>query len=463
MDENQQEAGEKRQDHPSINNSSRFLPSSVLVRDSQSDPDLARQLTEHFYGVHGTTHYFGYLTDEEALTVAHWARAKAPGARFVTPTATTTYLEGARNIVKVQPSAKLLAAAVGDFLTLVHHPRPLVLARASLHTDAFLAHLRDIGIRPIKVLHYYETADMEQLAERLKGQLVITPSPVLLLGTADTWRLIRAADSIFPAVWILPFQTQIHDRMRTNQSELLTFMYRAHDDTPGGFLRENPLLSPTESIVAASKLLLTGGQRTWRGSYVVAASVPVNSVAASVRLVGTSLDGWLPLLQYDVTRHGLSRRLYQELLVTREVLKPLVSGEGCTLVLRYLEELTGSKKVNEVDIHPSLPTLLVPAERGAQLHVDCSRQHTDLRCSAPDGVWGPVTCHGALQGRHRFQTECGKEVGVTIAASRGCTAAKGLVCRGGRSLGCLLSGLCSSLTQNAPLYDCAGLHVGTLN
>nr|XP_045607337.1 uncharacterized protein LOC123763985 [Procambarus clarkii] len=447
----------------SFTNSTRkgFLPTGVLVRDSQSDPDVARKLTQHFYEIHGTTRYFGYLTDEEALTVAHWARAKAPGARFVTPTAISTYLESARNVARVQPSARVLAAALGDLLATIHTIRPLVVARASLHTDAFLALLHSVGLRPTKVMHYYETTRAEELVERVKIQLNLTPSPILLLGNAESWHLILAADKIFSAVWILPFQTQLHDSMRTNQSELLAFMYRAHDDKPGRFLKEDPNLEPTESIVLASKSLLTGGLRTWRGSYVVTASVPVASVAASVRLMGAA-EGWLPLLQYDITRKGIKRRLYQELMVTRELLKPLVSGDGCTLVLRYIEELTGSKKVSEVNVHSTLPTLLIPAERGAQLHVDCARHHTDLRCFAPSGVWAPVTCRGALQGAHKFQAECGKEVGITIAASRGCKAAKGLVCRGGHSLGCLLSGLCSTVTHSPPLYDCAGLHMDTL-
>lgn len=314
---------------------------------------------------------------------------------------------------------------------------------------------------PLQVLHYYETTNMEELAERVRGNLVQAPTPVLLLGNAESWEVVTAADDLFSAVWILPFQTQLHDHMRTNQSELLTFMYRAHDDTPGSFLKEELLLSPVESIVSASMSLLTGGHRTWRGAYVIAAYVPVSSMSASVRLMGAT-DGWLPLLQYDITRKGLKRRLYQEVLVTRDLLKPLVSGNGCSVVLRYLEELTGTKVISEVGVHSTLPTLLVPAERGAHLHVDCARHHADLRCSAPSGAWAPVTCRGALQGQHKFQAECGKEVDITVAASHGCSAARGLVCRWGRSLGCLLSGLCSTLTQLPPLYDCAGLRLDTL-
>ncbi|XP_053630463.2 uncharacterized protein [Cherax quadricarinatus] len=460
-DSARQAAAAEKGPHAINRSSNVFLPTSVLVRDSQSDPDIARKLTQHFYEVHGTTRYFGYLTDEEALTVAHWARAKAPGARFVTPTAISTYLESARNVARVQPSARVLAAAVGDFLATIHTHRPLVVARASLHTDAFLSLLHAVGLRPNKVMHYYETTHAQEMVERVKTYLAKDPSPVLLLGNAESWHLIMAADRFFPAVWILPFQTQLHDHMRTNQSELITFMYRAYDDVPKGFLREELLLSPSESTVLASMSLLTGRQRKWHGSYVVAASVPVASIAASVRLVGAS-DGWLPLLQYDMARRSITRRLYQELLVTRELLKPLVSGDNCTLVLRYIEELTGSKRVSEIPVHSTLPTLLMPAERGAHVHVDCPRHHTDLRCSAPSGSWAPVTCRGALQGSHRFQAECGKEVGITVAASRGCTASQGLVCRSGHSLGCLLSGFCSTLTHSPPLYDCAGLHLDTL-
>ncbi|XP_071539881.1 uncharacterized protein [Panulirus ornatus] len=456
-----QNSTEDLQPPPAVMDSSHYFPSTILVRDTQGDPDVARKLTQHFYEIHGTTRYFGYLTDEEALTVAHWARAKAPGARFVTPTATTTYLESAKNVARVQPSARLLATAVGDLLATVHSQRPLVVARASLHIDSFLSLLHAVGLRPAKVFHYYETTNKEDLAERINHHYVLTSTPILLLGDYESWEVVKAADSLFSAVWILPFQTQLNDHMRTNQSELLTFMYRAYDDSPGSFLKEELLLSPSESIVSASKSLLTGGQRTWRGAYVVTAYVPVNSMSASVRLVGAT-DGWLPLMQYDITRKGIKRRLYQEVLVTRDLLKPLVSGKGCSVVLRYLEELTGAKVVSEVSVHSNLPTLLVPAERGAHLHVDCARHHADLRCSAPSGAWAPVTCRGALQGRHKFQTECGKEVGITVAASQGCSAARGLVCRGGGSLGCLFSGLCSTLTQPPPPYECAGIQLDTL-
>lgn len=73
------------------------------------------------------------------------------GTRYVTPTATSPYLEGVRNVAMVQPSGKMLVAAVTDFLQTVQSPRPLVVARASLHTDAFLSLLRSSGIRPSKV------------------------------------------------------------------------------------------------------------------------------------------------------------------------------------------------------------------------------------------------------------------------------------------------------------------------
>lgn len=315
----------------------------------------------------------------------------------------------------------------------------------------------------LQVLHYYHTTNMSELAWRVQSHLLVSPAPVLLLGDSESWHLIEAADSLISAVWILPYPTQLCDRMKTKQSELLTFMYRAHDDVPGMFLEKQPMLSPLESLVNVSNWLLTGGKRWWRGSYVVAANVAVNSVSAGIRLLAIS-QGWLPLLQYDITSSGMLRRLYQELLVTKDLLQPLLSGDGCSLVIRYQEELTGERKVREMDVHSSLPTLLVPAERGAQLHVDCPRQHADLRCSAPKRAWAPVTCHGSLQGHHVFVRECGKEVGISVAASQGCTGAQGLVCRGGRSLGCLLSGLCTSLSRpSTPIYQCAGLNLDTLN
>lgn len=315
----------------------------------------------------------------------------------------------------------------------------------------------------LQVLRYYHTTNMSELAWRIQSHLLLSPSPVLLLGDAESLHLIEATDRLVSAVWILPYPTQICDRMQTKQSELITFMYRAHDDVPGKFLKKQPMLSPLESLVNVSHWLLNGGKRWWRGSYVVAANVAVNSVSAGIRLLGVS-QGWLPLLQYDITSNGMLRRLYQELLVTKELIKPLLSSKDCTLIIRYQEELTGVRRVSEIAVHPSLQTLLVPAERGAQLHVDCPGQHADLRCSAPRGVWAPVTCHGSLQGHHVFVRECGKEVGISVAASQGCTGARGLVCRGGRSLGCLLSGLCTSLSiPSTPMYQCSGLNLDTLN
>ena len=297
----------------------------------------------------------------------------------------------------------------------------------------------------------------------MQNHLVLSSSLVILLGDAESWHLVETVDRLTSAMWILPYPTQLFENMRTKQSELLSFMYRAHDDAPGKFLQKQPMLAPIESVIKASHWLLSGGKRLWQGSYVVAANVAVNSVAAGIRLLGAS-DGWLPLLQYDITSSGMLRHLYQELLVTKDLLKPLLSGDDCSLVIRYQQELTGESKVSEMAIHSSLPTLLIPAERGAQLHVDCRRQHADLRCSAPAGAWAPVTCRGSLQGRHVFVRECGKEVGISVAASQGCTGAQGLVCRGGRSLGCLLSGLCQSLSlPSTPMYQCDGLNLDTLN
>ncbi|KAG0711585.1 hypothetical protein GWK47_020322 [Chionoecetes opilio] len=447
----------------SAGNQSQFIPSTILVRDTQSDPEVTRSLSEHFDDVHGITRYFGLLTDEEALTVALWARAWSPGSRFVSPTATSPYLEKARNVATVQPSGNMLAAAVADFLLTVQAPQPIVVVRASLHTDAMLSLFRSSGIRPAKVLHYYHMTNMSEFAWRVQSHLVLSPCPVILLGDAESWHLVEAVDRLISAVWILPYPTQLCARMRTKQSELLSFIYRAYDDVPGTFLQKQPMLAPMESIVKASHWLLSGGKRWWQGSYVVAAKVAVTSVAAGVRLLGAS-EGWLPLLQYDITSSGMLRRLYQELLVTQDLLKPLLSGDDCNLIIRYQQELTGESKVSEMAVHSSLPTLVVPAERGAQLHVDCRRQHADLRCSAPRGVWAPVTCQGSLQGRHIYVRECGKEVGISVAASQGCTGTQGLVCRGGRSLGCLLSGLCTSLSlPSTPIYQCGDLNLDTLN
>ncbi|XP_045135070.1 uncharacterized protein LOC123518356 [Portunus trituberculatus] len=453
------EQSEKEQ----VGNVSQFIPSSILVRDTQCEPEITRSLAEHFYEVHGVTRYFGLLTDEEIMTVALWARTRAPGTRFVSPTATSPYLEIAKNVATVQPSANMLASAVADFLLTVQAVQPLVVVKASFHTDAFVYLLRFSGVRPAKVLHYYHTTNMSDLAWRVQSHLVVSSSPVVLLGDAESWFLVEAVDRLISAVWIIPYPTQLCEKAQTKQSELISFIYRAHDDVPGKFLQKQPMLAPMESIVKASHWLLSGGKRWWRGSYVVAAKVAVNSVAAGVRLLGNS-DGWLPLLQYDLTVKGIGRRLYQELLVTKDLLKPLLSGDNCSLVIRYQEELTGECKVNYMSVHSSLPTLLVPAERGAQLHVDCRRQHADLRCSAPKDAWAPITCHGSLQGGHIFARECGKEVGIRVAASQGCTGTQGLMCRGGRSLGCLLSGLCTSVSvASAPIYQCDGLNLDTVD
>ncbi|KAK3865571.1 hypothetical protein Pcinc_028837 [Petrolisthes cinctipes] len=433
---------------------------TILVRDTRSDPDAARQLTEHFYQVHGIKIYFGFLTDEEAFTVAHWARGRAPGTRFVTPTATSIYLDEVRNIVRVQPSARLLAATVANLLGVIGTLRPLVVARTSIHNDIFIRQLIKLGVRPVKVMRYYPTTNMKEFAEKVKLQVSgVTTSPLVLLGDAESWNLVTAADKLFPAVWILPFLTQMIDNMQSNQSEILVIQYRAYDPVPNSFMKTDPLLAPEESIVIASHKLLTGTWDRPQGVYVVAAKVAVNSLSAGVRLLGTS-NGWVPLLQYQVSANGITRRLYRELLVTKELLQPFVVGEQCRLVLRYVEELTGVSVVTEAYPYSALPTLLLPADRGAQLHIDCPKHHTDLRCWVRSGENDTLTCRGTIHGSHDLFQQCGPEVSVSVAGSQGCTGAFGFICRGGRSLGCLLSGLCSSLTHSSlPLYQCGHVNL----
>ncbi|KAK4311850.1 hypothetical protein Pmani_016685 [Petrolisthes manimaculis] len=447
--------------HNFTNYSSTSKPTTtLLVRDTRSDPDAARQLTEHFYQVHGIKNYFGFLTDEEAFTVAHWARGRAPGARFVTPTATSIYLDDVRNIVRVQPSARLLAATLANLLGVVGTMRPLVVARTSIHNDIFIRQLIKLGVRPVKVMRYYPTTNMNEFAEKVKLQVSgVTTSPLILLGDAESWNLVTAADKLFPAVWILPFLTQMIDNMQTNQSEILVIQYRAYDPVPNSFMKTDPLLAPDESIVTASHKFLTGTWDRPQGVYIVAAKVAVNSLSAGVRLLGTS-NGWVPLLQYQVSTNGITRRLYRELLVTKELLQPFVVGEQCRLVLRYVEELTGVSIVTEAYPYSALPTLLLPADRGAQLHIDCPKHHTDLRCWVGSVENDTLTCRGTVHGSHDLFQQCGPEVSVSVAGSQGCTAAFGFICRGGRSLGCLLSGLCSSLTHSSlPLYQCGHVNL----
>jgi len=69
----------------------------------------------------------------------------------VTPTATTTYLQSAKNIASVQPTAQMLAAAVADLLLSLQVPKPIIVAQASLHTDSFIALLRSSGVKPAHV------------------------------------------------------------------------------------------------------------------------------------------------------------------------------------------------------------------------------------------------------------------------------------------------------------------------
>lgn len=443
-------------------------PSTILVRDSQGEPDIARKLTQHFYDIHGTTRYFGFTSDEEAMEVAHWARVKAPGTRFVTPTASTPYLDSAKNVARVQPSATVLAKAVADLMLLLNAQEPLVLARSSLHTDAFLTLLLQLRVKPHMTIHYYEASlNTTSIGNRIKTALVHCPAPcpILLLGHVESWSIIQAADLAFSATWILPYSTQYEDDSpATIQSEVLSIIYRSYDDTPEGqYLVQNELLNPVNSVVAASKALLLGKKKSSRGSYVVTANLPVSSLAAGVRLVGT-LNNTVPLLQYDITKKGLIRRVYQELFVTPEVLKSLVSRsrDGCHLIVRYVEEMTGKIFTYQIDVNSALPSLVIPAERGAQLHVDCPKQHANLVCKAPSGSWSPVTCQGTLQGSHGFKHQCGKNVGVAISASRGCSIGKGLICKNHQTLGCLLSGLCVSNSHSPPIYSCDGIHLDSL-
>ncbi|XP_047483511.1 uncharacterized protein LOC125035278 [Penaeus chinensis] len=431
--------------------------SSVLVRDSQADADIARKLTSHFYEVHGTTRYFGYLSDDEALEVAHWARSKAPGTRFVTPTATTTYLQSAKNIASVQPTAQMLAAAVADLLLSLQVPKPIIVAQASLHTDSFIALLRSSGVRPAHMLHYFANTNVTRLVQRLGDKLAGTPVPILLLGDSKSVSLVEQADLLFPATWILPFPTQFDDKIIMRQSELLTFIYRAFDDKPGSFLKEESMLDPTESIISAAKDLLTGKRRSWYGSYVVAVSVPVSSAKKNVRVLG-STDGWHPLIQYDLMKTTLKRRVYQQLMISPDLVKPLASGNSCRLILTYLEELTGRKRVEEILLTGAFPAVIIPTDRGAQVHVDCPQQHADLRCTAQKDTWEPVKCQGTLQGQHQYMSSCGSDVSITIPTLKGCLVSKSLECHSPSSVGCLFSDLCSSVTHVKPLTDCMGKH-----
>ncbi|XP_027238176.2 uncharacterized protein [Penaeus vannamei] len=431
--------------------------SSVLVRDSQGDADIARKLTSHFYEVHGTTRYFGYLSDDEALEVAHWARSRAPGTRFVTPTATTTYLQSAKNIASVQPTAQMLAAAVADLLLSLQVPKPIIVAQASLHTDSFIALLRSSGVKPAHMLHYFANTNVTRLVQRLSDKLDNTTVPILLLGDSKSMSVMEQADLLFPATWILPFPTQFDDKIVMRQSELLTFIYRAFDDKPGSFLKEENMLDPAESIISAAKALLTGKRRSWYGSYVVATSVPITSTKKNVRVFG-STNSWQPLLQYDLMKTTLKRRVYQQLVITPDLVKPLASGNNCRLILTYLEELTGRKKVEEIFLMGTFPTVVLPTDRGAQMHVDCPQQHADLRCTAPKDAWEPVKCQGRLQGQHKYMSSCGSDVSITIPTSKGCLVSKSIECRSASSVGCLFSDLCSSVTHVKPLTDCMGKH-----
>lgn len=417
------------------------------------------------------------------------------GTRFVTPTATTTYLQSAKNIASVQPTAQMLAAAVADLLLSLQVPKPIIVAQASLHTDSFIALLRSSGVKPAHVrmglggyelililynifymhdvyshplyiyyayfyrqmLHYFANTNVTRLVQRLSDKLDNTTVPILLLGDSKSMSVMEQADLLFPATWILPFPTQFDDKIVMRQSELLTFIYRAFDDKPGSFLKEESMLDPAESIISAAKALLTGKRRSWYGSYVVATSVPITSTKKNVRVFG-STNSWQPLLQYDLMKTTLKRRVYQQLVITPDLVKPLASGNNCRLILTYLEELTGRKKVEEIFLMGTFPTVVLPTDRGAQMHVDCPQQHADLRCTAPKDAWEPVKCQGRLQGQHKYMSSCGSDVSITIPTSKGCLVSKSIECRSASSVGCLFSDLCSSVTHVKPLTDCMGKH-----
>lgn len=308
-----------------------------------------------------------------------------------------------------------------------------------------------------QIFHYYSNTNITRLVQRIGDKHSTNTVPILLLGDSRSMTVVELADLLFPATWILPFPTQYDDNIITRQSELLAFIYRAFDDKPGSFLKEEAMLNPTESIITVSKDLLTGKRRSWFGSYVVAASVPSSSAKKNVRVLGTT-DGWYPLLQYDLMKTTLKRRMYQELVVTPDLVKPLASGNNCRLILRYLEELTGRKKVEEILLNENFTSVIVPTDRGAHMHVDCSQQHADLKCSAQKGEWEPVKCQGTLKGQHQYMSSCGSDVSITIPTSKGCLASKCLECAFPSSVGCLFSDLCSSVTHAKPLTDCMEKH-----
>ncbi|XP_064103202.1 uncharacterized protein LOC135213175 [Macrobrachium nipponense] len=448
-------SSEQRNFSTILGKNSTLQPSHVLLRDSKGDFEVARQLTQHFYEDHGTTRFFGLLTDEEAMAAAIWARVRAPGARFVTPTAISTYLDNAPNVLRVQPSAKVLATAVADLMFTLNAARPLMVVRASLHTDAFVALLRSLGIKPSQVIHYYETTKFEDLAEKIRLKVTETLQPVLLLGDSESWEIIHIADTYYSCLWICPFPTQLHDHIQTSRSELIYFMYRAYDDKPEHTMKENPLLDPNESLVKASLSLLNGKRRSWRGSYVVVASVSPESVNPHMKVLGgTDL---IPVMQYDVNRSGITRRVYQELQLTRQLLLPLTAGAKCNVIIRYINELSGTLKRTEIPIDLLQSTLLTPAGRGAQLHLDCPRHHVDFVCSSPREFWAPVKCRGMIQGIHHYQAYCGSNVGVTFAATKGCMLSKALQCSDTHTLGCRLSALCSSISHSSVMYNCDGI------
>ena len=70
--------------------------------------------------------------------------------------ATSIYLDNLKTMIRVQPSGKILATAIADFLiSLGAGKNCIIVSKASLHTDAFIAALKLNKIKPHKVSTLY--------------------------------------------------------------------------------------------------------------------------------------------------------------------------------------------------------------------------------------------------------------------------------------------------------------------
>ena len=283
--------------------------------------------------------------------------------------------------------------------------------------------------------------------------------PILLLGNAESLVIIKSLDVTLGATWILPYpaQHQIYET-RFEKSEIIRFVFRARDSEYGTFLEQDQLLNPMKSTTEASAVLIENKKKYWKGSYIVTLTNSLEfKQKTNTTVLLNEVNNSFPIMQYDVQTNGVKKKFYNEVYLTPLNLKYIIDpkdANSCYYILTYIEELTGIKKVVNMS---SNQNIILPSHRGAQIHIDCPNQHTDLKCnSLENNSWYPSACSGILQGRHSWRKDCGQNhVDVRILPTQSCSLYNLVACENDSHFGCLFELHCTSVSSKLPMFSCS--------